>query len=171
MLPKSASGNASVAAYEVDSTGTTEVQKGDSLRADPPADQVEMIVEVPAGESLQSEPVLMGVSSDYHAQLETYGKLIRQIHHARTSAPPLMGWWSWTAYYFGLNEGAAETNAHFLSEQLKPLGYDLFHIDEGYQYARGEYATPDATLFPAHGQSGIQDPWAGAFAGYLDRAV
>ena len=27
------------------------------------------------------------------------------------SAPPLMGWWSWTAYYFGLNEGAALTNA------------------------------------------------------------
>ena len=154
-VAKSAGGNASVAAYEVDSTGTTEVQKGDSLRADPPADQVELSVEVPAGESLQSEPVLMGVSSDYHAQLETYGKLIRQIHHARTSAPPLMGWWSWTAYYFGLNEGAAETNALFLSEQLKPLGYDLFHIDEGYQYARGEYATPNATLFP-HGMASLE---------------
>ncbi|MGH7997800.1 MAG: PKD domain-containing protein, partial [Opitutaceae bacterium] len=25
---------------------------------------------------------------------------------------------------------------------------DFFHIDEGYQYARGEYTTPDATLFP-----------------------
>jgi hypothetical protein len=28
------------------------------------------------------------------------------------------------------------------------LGYTFVHIDEGYQYARGEYATPDASLFP-----------------------
>ena len=31
---------------------------------------------------------------------------------------------------------------------MKSLGYQFFHIDEGYQYARGEYATPDSTLFP-----------------------
>jgi alpha-galactosidase len=28
------------------------------------------------------------------------------------------------------------------------LGYTYFHIDEGYQYARGEYTTADAKLFP-----------------------
>jgi len=59
-----------------------------------------------------------------------------------------MGWWSWTAYYFGLNEGTALTNAHWLAQHLKSLGYRFFHIDEGYQYARGEYATADSTLFP-----------------------
>jgi len=78
-----------------------------------------------------------------------YGSLIRVLHHARTWSPPLMGWWSWTAYYFGLNEGIALTNAHWLAQHLKPLGYQFFHIDEGYQYARGEYVTPDSTLFPS----------------------
>jgi hypothetical protein len=58
-----------------------------------------------------------------------------------------MGWWSWTAYYFGLNEGAALTNAQWEAEHLKSLGYNIFHIDEGYQYARGEYITPNATCF------------------------
>jgi len=32
-------------------------------------------------------------------------------------------------------------------QNLKPLGYTFFHMDEGYQFARGEYATPDAALF------------------------
>src|SRR5437660_4121852 len=59
-----------------------------------------------------------------------------------------MGWWSWTAYYFGLNEGSALTNAHWLAQHLKSVGYRFFHIDEGYQYARGEYATPDYALVP-----------------------
>ena len=59
-----------------------------------------------------------------------------------------MGWWSWTAYYFGLSSGTALTNAQWESQHLKSLGYDFFHIDEGYQYARGEYSTPNATLFP-----------------------
>jgi hypothetical protein len=59
-----------------------------------------------------------------------------------------MGWWSWTAYYFGLNSGAALTNAAWEAQHLKAYGYDLFHIDEGYQFARGEYITANGTLFP-----------------------
>jgi alpha-galactosidase len=97
---------------------------------------------------LDSEKLFVGVSGDYHRQLETYASLIRMIHHARISSPPPMGWWSWTAYYFGLNEGAALSNAHWLAQHLKSLGYQFFHIDEGYQYARGEYTTPDSTHFP-----------------------
>src|ERR1022692_3096783 len=34
------------------------------------------------------------------------------------------------------------------AEHLKSLGYKYFQIDEGYQYARGEYTTPNATQFP-----------------------
>jgi alpha-galactosidase len=135
-------------AYEVDSTGTTEMAKENSLEHSSAEDQVELKVPVGAGEELSSERVLVSLASDYHRQLETYGSLIRQIHHARTSAPALMGWWSWTAYYFGLNDAAALTNAQWESEHLKSLGYNIFHIDEGYQYARGEYITANATLFP-----------------------
>jgi hypothetical protein len=136
------------AAYEVDSTGTTEMAKENSLEHSPLEDQVELSLPVASGRELSSERLLFSLATDYHRQLETYGSLIRQIHHARTSGPALMGWWSWTAYYFGLNEGAALSNAEWEAKHLKPLGYNIFHIDEGYQYARGEYSTPNATLFP-----------------------
>ena len=148
-LHLAANGNPEIASYEVESTGTTELEKENSLQNSPAEDQIPLSVEVPAGEHLDSERLLLSVSRDYHRQLETYGSLIRQIHHPR-EAPPLMGWWSWTAYYFGLNEGAALTNAQWQAEHLLPLGYNVFHIDEGYQYARGEYTSPNAKLFP-HG--------------------
>jgi hypothetical protein len=91
---------------------------------------------------------MLALGPDYHAQLEAYGRIIRDLHHARVTLPSLIGWWSWTAYYFGLNEGAALTNAKLLAEHLKEFGYNYFHIDEGYQYARGEYTTENATTFP-----------------------
>jgi alpha-galactosidase len=137
-----------VQAFEVDSTGTTELTKENSLKQSPPEDQVELSLPVAPGAGLDSEKLFVGLSADYHRQLETYASLIRTIHRARISSPPPMGWWSWTAYYFGLNEGTALSNAHWLAQNLKSLGYQFFHIDEGYQYARGEYTTPDSTLFP-----------------------
>ncbi len=135
--------------YEVDSTGTTELLEENLLENSAAADQVELSLPVATGSELLSERMLFSVSDDYHRQLETYGELIRDLHHARVSAPAALGWWSWTAYYFGLNEGTALTNSEWLAQHLKPLGFNFFHIDEGYQYARGEYATPDAALFPS----------------------
>jgi hypothetical protein len=137
-----------IQAFEVDSTGTTELTKENSLKQSPQEDQIELSLPLTPGVGIDSERLFFGVSDDYHGQLETYGSLIRTLHHARISSPAPMGWWSWTAYYFGLNEGTALTNAHWLAQHLKPQGYQFFHIDEGYQYARGEYTTPDSTLFP-----------------------
>jgi alpha-galactosidase len=137
-----------ISGYEVDSTGTTELAKDNSLRKSPPEDQMELSLPVAPGASLSSERLMIALGPDYHAQLESYGDAVRRMHHARVSAPTPMGWWSWTAYFFGLNQGTALTNAQWLSEHLRNLGYSFFHIDEGYQYARGEYTTPDAALFP-----------------------
>ena len=67
-----------------------------------------------------------------------------------SALPTPIGWWSWTAYYFGISEGAALTNAEFLAAHLRDFGYNFFHIDEGYQYARGDYTSPVAYKFP-HG--------------------
>jgi hypothetical protein len=147
-LANSSGNTTGLAGYEVDSTGTTELQMENSVEDSPAEDQVQLNLSVAPGAEISSEQVLFSLSQDYHQQLDTYGSLIRQIHHARTSAPPLMGWWSWTAYYFGLNQGAALTNAEWEAQHLKSLGYNLFHIDEGYQFARGEYTTANATLFP-----------------------
>ena len=137
-----------IASYEVDSTGTTELEKENSLQDSPSEDQVQLSLPLAPGAELASERLLISSGTDYLDQLENYGSLIRQLHHPRVMTRTPAGWWSWTAYYFGLNQGTALTNATWLAENLKDLGYTFFHIDEGYQYARGEYTTPDATLFP-----------------------
>jgi alpha-galactosidase len=139
-----------IVSYTVDSTGTTEIQKDYALRNAPPQDRMELSLPVPPGKSLASEPLMFAAGRGYHAQLEAYGRAIRVLHHARVDGPHPMGWWSWTAFYGGINEGEVETNAQWLAAHLKSLGYRFFHIDEGYQYARGEYTTPNATQFP-HG--------------------
>ena len=143
-----AGGTPRITGYQVDSTGTTELEEDNSLADSPAQDRITLSLPVPPGERLGSETIALSVGRDYHRQLQDYGRLIRRIHHARVDAPPLMGWWSWTAYYFGLDSGAALTNAAWESQHLKDYGYGLFHIDEGYQYARGDYASPNATLFP-----------------------
>jgi alpha-galactosidase len=142
------SAGAKVVSYDVTATGTTEIMKGESLAKSPAAEQVNLSLPVAAGESLSGERLMFSVGDDYHAQLEEYGRVAGLMHHARVTAPTPIGWWSWTAYYFGLNQGAAETTAQWLGEHLKDIGYVYFHIDEGYQYARGEYTTVDANLFP-----------------------
>jgi alpha-galactosidase len=143
-----AGADAKIVSYEAASTGTTEIMKEESLRDSPPGEQVSLSLPVEAGTSLSSERLMFAVGTDYHAQLEQYGHAIKLLHKARVETPTPIGWWSWTAYYFGLNQGTAITNAEWLAENLKSSGYDYFHIDEGYQYARGEYTTPDASLFP-----------------------
>ena len=145
-----------ITGYEVDSTGTTELAMQNSIKKSPKEDQIELSLPVEPGQSLGSERVMASLSSDYHAQLETYGEVISALHHARVSAPTPIGWWSWTAYYFGITEGAAHTNAEFLAAQLRDSGYNFFHIDEGYQYARGDYTSPVAYKFP-HGIQKLED--------------
>jgi alpha-galactosidase len=142
------SGAAQIASYEVDSTGTTEVMKKESLRDDPPSDQIELSLPVPPGGQMNSEQVIFEAGQNYYEQLETYAHAVRDLHHALVSKPAPWGWWSWTAYYFGLSQETALSNAQWLSEHLKDLGFDFFHLDAGYSYADGEYTTANAALFP-----------------------
>jgi alpha-galactosidase len=145
-----------ITSYEVDSTGTTELEKENSLRTSPQQDQIELNLPVESGQSLASEKLVASLSSDYHAQLEAYGEVIRRLHAPRITAGTPIGWWSWTAYYFGLTEGPALTNAEFLAAHLKDFGYNFFHIDEGYQYARGDYTTPVSNKYP-HGIKKLEE--------------
>lgn len=146
-----------ITGYEVDSTGTLELEKENSLRDSPEEDRVELSLPVEPGQSLASERLMASLSSDYHAQLESYGETIRRLHPAaRVGAATPIGWWSWTAYYFGLTEGPALTNAEFLAAHLKDYGYTFFHIDEGYQFARGDYTSAVAGKFP-HGMKTLEE--------------
>jgi alpha-galactosidase len=145
-----------ITGYEVDSTGVTELAKENSLKESSAEDQIELSLPVEPGQSLASEPIVASLSSDYHAQLESYGEAIRKLHAARVSAPTPIGWWSWTGYFFGLSEGPALTNAEFLAAHLRDYGYNFFHIDEGYQFARADYTTPVAYKYP-HGLKALED--------------
>jgi len=143
-------GEVQLASYSVDCTGTTEVLKKESIRDSPPEQKIDLSLDLAPGAVMASEKVMFAFGKDYHAQLETYGQTVRQLRHALVEKPAPWGWWSWTAYYFGLSEGTALTNAEWLRRNLSPYGFDLFHIDEGNAYADGEFTTPNATLFP-HG--------------------
>jgi hypothetical protein len=132
----------------VDSTGTTEVQKDFDLKNAPADDLVELSLPLSSGEEMASERVMFEAGPDYHGLLQAYGDAIRRVHNARVSAETPIGWWSWTAYYGAINEGETLANADWQAEHLKSLGYKYLQVDEGYQYARGEYTTSDATRFP-----------------------
>jgi alpha-galactosidase len=143
--------NPSIGSFTVDSTGTTEIQATDpesALREGPAENLIELNIPLSAGESIASERVMFAAGKDYHSQLDNYGATIRELHHSRISVDNMLGWWSWTAYYTKITEGAALTNAQWLANNLKDLGYDYFHFDMGYGYARGEYTTPNASQFP-----------------------
>jgi alpha-galactosidase len=137
-----------IASYTVESTGTTEIQKEFDLKNSSPDDQVELSLPLKPKEAIVSERLMFETGPDYHNQLLTYGDAIRLLHHARVSSPTPIGWWSWTAYYGAINQGETLTNADWQAEHLRSLGYQYFQIDEGYQYARGEYTTANATQFP-----------------------
>jgi alpha-galactosidase len=137
-----------IASYDVDFTGTTEVQKEFDLKGAPAEDQIELSLALEPGADMASERLMLQAGPDYHNQLLAYGDAIRRLHHARVSSETPIGWWSWTAFYAAINEGETLANADWQAEHLKSLGYKYFQVDEGYQYARGEYATTNATQFP-----------------------
>ena len=144
---------AKIASYTVESTGTTEIQKdyseAESLKVKSlESERIELSLPLNPGEEMSSERVMFAAGPDYLNQLRAYGSAIRQLHHARVSSEIPMGWWSWTAYYAAINEGEVLANADWLSQHLNSLGYNFFQIDEGYQYARGEFVTANATQFP-----------------------
>jgi hypothetical protein len=142
------SAESKIASYTVDSTGTTEIMKDYDLSDSGAENQVELSLPVEPGQELASERLLFAAGLDYHKQLLQYGDAIRRLHNARVGSETPIGWWSWTAYYGGINQGESLSNADWQAEHLKSLGYKYFQIDEGYQYARGEYETANATQFP-----------------------
>jgi alpha-galactosidase len=139
---------AKIASFNVESTGTTEIQKDFDLKDAPADDQIELDLPLKAGEDMTSELLMFEAGPDYHDQLLAYGDAVRRWHHARVSSETPIGWWSWTVYYGAINEGETLSNADWQAAHLKSLGYKYLQVDEGYQYARGEYATPNATQFP-----------------------
>ncbi len=144
-------GAAEIGSFTADSTGTTEaVVLRDQIS---PEQQIELSLPVAPGEELSSEQVMFTSGPDYHAQLEAYGAAVKRLHHARVSSAPPLGWWSWTAFYSGVTASDVLNNAQWLAEHLKLLGYDYCHVDEGYEFARGDYLAFNTAQFPDGMQS------------------
>jgi alpha-galactosidase len=139
---------AKIASYTVESTGTTEIQMDFNLAKSPESDRIELSLPLNPGEELSSERLMFAAGPDYLGQLRAYGSAIRRLHRPYVSSEIPIGWWSWTAYYGAINEGETLATADWLSQHLKSLGYKYLQIDDGYQYARGEYVTTNATQFP-----------------------
>jgi alpha-galactosidase len=142
---------AAIESFNVDSTGTTEIQATEeesAMREGPKENLVELSLPLPVGASVSSERVMFAAGSDYHAQLENYGAAICKLHHPRIPEDNMLGWWSWTAFYMKITEGNTFTNALWQAEHLKDLGYNWFHFDFGYGFARPDYAVPNASKFP-----------------------
>jgi alpha-galactosidase len=137
-----------VDSFNADFSGTTEIQKDFDLRDASPRDQLEISLPIEPGVKFESEKIMFAAGSDYEKQLVTYGEAIHKLHHPRIPDETPMGWWSWTAYYGNINEGETLVNADWQAAHLKSFGYNFFQVDEGYQYARGEYITPNATQYP-----------------------
>jgi alpha-galactosidase len=149
----------SIASFMVESTGTTEIQATEEeseVRQGPKENLIELNLPLTDSANISSERLMFTAGSDYHAQLENYGAAIRELHHSRIAEDNLLGWWSWTAFYMRITEGNTFTNALWLAEHLKSLGYNLFHFDFGYGFARSDYAVPNATKFP-HGMRPLTD--------------
>ena len=140
---------AKVTSYEMDATGTTEIQRDLNLQHAAAENVIDLSLPLAPGEAISSERVMFAIGADYHSQLLAYGDAIRRLHHARVNGETPMGWWSWTAYYGAINEGEVLANADWLSQNLLKLGYKFLQVDDGYQYARGEFTTTNATQFPS----------------------
>jgi alpha-galactosidase len=150
---KSGASGPEISSFTVECAGTTEIMANNEqseLRNRPKEDLVELSLPVNDGEALSSERLMFAAGPDYHAQFENYGSAIRVLQHSRIPEENMLGWWSWTAFYMRITEGNTFTNALWLAQHLKDLGYNWFHFDFGYGYARGDYATPNAAKFP-HG--------------------
>jgi hypothetical protein len=88
--------------------------KKESIHDSPPEQQVELSLDVAPSEELSSEKIMFAVGCDYHAQLEAYGSAVNHLRHALVGQPAPWGWWSWTAYYFGLSESTARVRLRLI---------------------------------------------------------
>lgn len=134
--------------FTIDNEGTTELTATKSLDPKRPADHIELRIALQPGQELASEELLLATGPRYLETLRAYGEAVRVANHARIPEQAPWGWWSWSAYYFGVSQGVALTNAEWMAAHLRDAGFRYLHLDEGYDYARGEYTTPNKHNFP-----------------------
>ena len=140
-----------ISSFNVDSTGTTEVlltAEVSHLRVMPEKDRIELSLPAAPGAKIASEPLFFATGNDYHSQLEEYGEAIKRLLTPPVTSDCLLGWFSAKVYDTDITAGYIRSNAQWLSQHLRADGFSCFHIEPGYEYARGEFSTPNAASFP-----------------------
>lgn len=90
---------------------------------------------IPAGGSLELDPLYVSLGADPGALYAGYGAAVAAAHpHPLPAAPPT-GWATWYTYYSGVTEGDVRDNL----DAAASLGLDVFQIDDGWQVRWGTW--------------------------------
>jgi len=90
------------------------------------------------GKAISSNRVMINVSADPYAALETYADAVGKVNNARTSSI-VNGWCSWFYTLSRVSEHEVMSNTEFAAKHLKPFGLEYIQIDEGYQRWHGDW--------------------------------
>lgn len=82
--------------------------------------------------------VYIGTGTDH----ETFGRYFDLLGLPPLRTPPLTGWTSWYNYGASITQEILQHNLDALSKRDVPL--DIFEIDDGWQYAVGDWLTTNA---------------------------
>lgn len=88
---------------------------------------------LPAGQSIDLDPVYLSTSTDPFAALDAYAQAVAAETHPRAMHPPLAMWCSWYAQRMAIDEESTLANAAVAAKYFKPLGFDVMQLDHGWQ--------------------------------------
>jgi alpha-galactosidase len=106
--------------------------------------------ELGPGESLELDPLWIGVQDDAQELWRRYGRAAVAHTPARPLAEPSVGWSSWYTYYADVTEQDVRDNLAVVVALNQAGGHapvDLLQVDDGWQVRWGEWTANDK--FPA----------------------
>jgi len=106
-------------------------------------------IELPPGESLNSEWVLAMLTDAPRGGQKKYFELWARAMNARP-ARPLTGWCSWYYYFEKINQAIVEQNLAEARKLNPPI--EFFQIDDGYQAAVGDWLDGNKKFTASPGQ-------------------
>ena len=98
-------------------------------------------IELPPGERLLSERLLVEPASAALAAMQQYGGGLAREARATPRPSPVSGWCSWYYYWQGVTEEAVLANLDLIDQRRRELPFDYVQIDDGYQAGIGDWLT------------------------------
>ncbi|MCP5058542.1 MAG: hypothetical protein GY937_17710 [bacterium] len=101
--------------------------------------EIQLEVPVPAGGSLELEPVRVALGTDENRLLETFAEELGRRGSARTGAPLPTGWCSWYQFFHDVTEQDLLRNLDALTGLRSQFAVDVVQLDDGFQHAIGDW--------------------------------